>query len=218
MPRKIEMVGSKFYRLKVVKFVGVDKRRESLWECVCECGGSTIALGYNLRSGNTKSCGCWNIEKIIERSKQHGMSKERIYKIWVGVRKRCYNPKMKSYAHYGGKGITMADSWSDFEVFYADTKEGYSENLTLDRWPDKNGNYEPGNVRWATQKTQQNNRTNNRIISLNGAENTLAQWAEISGVNSCTISWRIKNGWDIKKAIFTAVDNEDGDISKYLSF
>jgi len=216
MPRKIEMIGTKFYRLKVVEEVGIDKRGEKLWRCICECGGETIALGYNLRCGNSKSCGCFNIDRIIERSKQHGMSKTRIYKIWVGVRKRCNTPSTKSYKLYGGAGVRMCGRWDDFDNFYEDMKEGYADNLTLDRYPNKKGNYEPGNCRWATPKQQQNNRTNNKIIYLDGISQTLSQWAELSGTGSSCIAWRLKKGWTIKEAIYGRERNSFNDIEKYL--
>lgn len=216
MPRKVEMIGSVFYRLTVIEELAPDKRGEIKWRCKCECGKEIISLGGNLRSGGTKSCGCYNDNRIGDLNRQHGMSKTRMFKIWVGVRKRCNNPNVKSFHIYGGSGIRMCGRWEDFENFYEDMKEEYTDNLTLDRFPNKNGNYEPSNCRWATPKQQQNNRNNNHIIELNSISKTLSEWSSDSGTCQATIGWRLKKGWNIEEAIYGKSKLTESELNKYL--
>ena len=114
---------------------------------------------------------------------------------------RCKRETSSAYKWYGGKGITYCEEWEDYAPFrdWA-IKNGYADNLTLDRI-DPNKGYTPDNCRWVDWKTQQNNRTNNRIITINGESHTLAEWSNITGINSCTISSRIGNGWSDEKAV-----------------
>lgn len=167
MPPRINMIGSKFSRLTVISQYGNDKRGEILWMCDCDCGGKVIALGGNLRSGGTKSCGCFNNDRIANLNRRHDMSNTRMFRIWVGIRKRCTNPNSKSYEDYGGRGITICERWDSYENFYEDMKQGYDSNLTLER-EDVNGNYEPSNCTWSTPKEQARNKRNSRYIEHNG--------------------------------------------------
>lgn len=215
MPRKIDMVGYRFYRLCVIEEMGSDHRREKQWKCLCDCGKEIVATGYNLRSGNTKSCGCYNIDRIVQRSRQHGLSKTRMFKIWAGVRKRCNNPNTKSYNHYGGRGIKMCESWDTYVNFFNDMKEGYRDDLTLERI-DPNGNYEKSNCRWASSKEQARNKRNSNYITIGEESLTAAEWSERSGTMSSTILWRVKNGWDVKRAIFGCPVTNLSEISQYL--
>jgi len=208
------MIGRKYSRLTVVGEGGSDKRKEKFWVCQCECGKETTVLGSNLRTGNTKSCGCWDLEVIKNRNLSHGMARKRIYKIWVGVRKRCLNPKTKSYSHYGGRGIKISENWSSFENFYTDMSPTYSDNLSLERI-DPNGDYEKENCIWATWKQQARNKTNSVYIDLDGDKKTAAEWEEISGTGRCTIAYRIKHGWTIREAIF-GKSKSIMDIQQYL--
>lgn len=217
MPRKVNILGTRFYRLCVIEEMEADHRGEIQWKCLCDCGVETIVTGYNLRSRNTKSCGCYNIDRIVKRSKQHGMYKTRIYKIWVGVTKRCTNPNMTSYADYGGRGIKVCERWSKFENFYEDMKDGYADNLSLER-KNPNGDYEKSNCKWATMKEQARNKRNSKYIELGDKALTAAEWAEISGTMSSTIIWRVKNGWDVRRAIYGDVITDLSEISQYLVF
>lgn len=141
-------------------------------------------------------------KKGIQNHKTHGMSRTRIYDIWTTMKQRCTNPNHCKYKNYGGRGVRITDEWNSFSVFYKWAIEnGYEENLTLDRI-NSNGNYEPNNCRWVKQKQQQNNRTNNRIIEIDGVSHTLSEWSEISGICLKTIWGRLKKGWSAKEAIF----------------
>lgn len=110
---------------------------------------------------------------------KHGMKHTRIYEIWCGMKKRCYNKNCKSYPNYGGKGITVCDEWkNNFLVFYEwSVKNGYKENLQIDRI-DTNKGYSPVNCRWSTHTEQQRNRTNNIYIEINGQNKTISEWCQ----------------------------------------
>ena len=125
---------------------------------------------------------------------KHGMKHTRIYEIWCGMKKRCYNQNSKNFPQYGGKGIIVCDDWkNDFLKFYDwSMKNGYQENLTIDRI-DNNGNYEPSNCRWITHKQQQRNRTNNIYLEHNGETKTLSGWCIIMNEPYKRIYSRIKS-------------------------
>jgi hypothetical protein len=161
--------------LKVVKESSERKHGEVCWVCKCDCGNITTPIrSSSLTSGATKSCGCLHSERIKQKNFVHGVFVnpdkhfQRVYKNWTSMKQRCFNPKEKNYKNYGGRGITVCDEWkSDFQAFYDYVsklpnfnKRGYS----LDRI-NNDGNYEPNNVRWATQKEQINN---SRIVLKRG--------------------------------------------------
>ena len=136
---------------------------------------------------------------------KHGMTNTRIYRIWQGMLKRCFNQKRECFKYYGGRGITVCDEWRDsFKAFYDwAMSSGYSDTLTLER-NDVNGDYCPQNCRWATMKEQCENRKSNRFLSAFGETHTISQWAQITGLNFTTIKGRIDRlGWDAEKALFT---------------
>lgn len=137
---------------------------------------------------------------------KHGLRHKRIYNIWRSMRQRCSNPKCINYKNYGGKGVSVCSEWEDVSKFAEWAySNGYSENMTIDRI-NVNGDYTPDNCRWVTQKIQQNNRSNNRIIECRGKKHTLSEWAEITHISRCTIHARIKKlGWSVEKSLFTPV-------------
>jgi hypothetical protein len=112
---------------------------------------------------------------------------------------RCTNPNLKKFAIYGGRGIRVCDQWASFANFLADMGEP-SPGMTLDRI-NPNGNYEPENCRWATQREQQNNRTNNRCIEWQGQNLTAHEWARRTGINYKTIQRRLERGWSTGEAL-----------------
>jgi hypothetical protein len=164
------------------------------WMFACDCG---IMFSANIRSavsGHTKSCGCLHREVMVTRNTKHGLSKKhrRSYRTWKDMRSRCLTPTDSDYHNYGGRGISICKEWDDFSAFVSDMGDR-PKGMTLDRI-DTNGNYDPGNCRWADATTQANNKRTNRIVGPNGE--TLQQMERITGVGRGTISYRLKHGLD----------------------
>lgn len=193
MPPKIDLTGQKFHRLTVLAMADTAKQR-TRWKCACACGSVVVVGTDDLRKRTTKSCGCWKAEQAGMRAKEimrtHGGSKLPIYKVWSMMRQRCSNPNSHKYPQYGGRGIKVCEQWQDFALFLADMGERPSAQHSLDRI-DSNGDYEPGNVRWATQREQQNNRRDNRLLTVNGQTKTSSEWGRDIGVNPNLVRQRI---------------------------
>jgi hypothetical protein len=169
MPPCISLKGQRFGRLVVIKRYGSDGH--VIWKCRCDCGKSHNVRSNHLRLGLVQSCGCFNQEKRSERAKnlphliKHGMllgartnGVPPEYRAWALAKDRCYNKNCKDYKNYGARGIRMCSRWrNSFAEFFKDVGPKPSNSLSIDRWPDNDGNYEPGNVRWATKSQQQSN-------------------------------------------------------------
>ena len=171
--KALDLVGERYSRLVVVKME--KSRKGSMAMCACDCGATSCVLTYNLRNGNTKSCGCLAREVASARGRltaplmgelntTHGHTRGHrnspTYASWSDAKKRCHSPQNHRFADYGGRGIQMCARWRDsFDNFLADMGHR-PPRMTLDRVR-VNGNYEPGNCRWATHDEQaQNQRTN----------------------------------------------------------
>lgn len=128
----------------------------------------------------------------MHQNATHGASASRLYRVWIAMRQRCYDPLNKRFPQYGGRGITVCPAWNDFEVFRRDVGDRPSASHTLDR-RDNNGNYEPGNVRWATAQEQARNRRTSLMVTAWGETKTLAEWAEDPrcAVAYATLQYRI---------------------------
>jgi len=162
MSKLIDLSGKRFGRLTVIGRAINSPGGESQWFCKCDCGNLKIVQGNHLRDGATQSCGCLAAENRFVVNKIHGGANERLYKVWLGIRKRCFNPNEPAFPNYGGRGITVCCEWENYQAFRKWALEaGYNENAprgkcTIDRI-NVDGNYEPSNCRWVDMKVQRNN-------------------------------------------------------------
>jgi hypothetical protein len=206
MGKRLDLVGQRFGRLTVISDVG-NRHHESLWECICDCGNTTLVICNNLRRGTTKSCGCYMKERTRDVSTTHGQSRvgltTLVYMCWGSMMKRCYNSKHRDFKYYGGRGIKVCERWHKFENFFEDMGNP-PEGMTLDRI-DNDGDYTPENCRWATWEEQQNNRGNNHWVEFKGERKTVTQWERSLGMNKNTLWRRLYRGWSIEQALTTPV-------------
>lgn len=183
MPRgskPIDLSGQKFGLLSAIEVSGKDKHGNVMWRCSCECNSIITVTSRDLRTGHTKSCGCLKIAMLKSRVTKHGRSGTRLYMVWQEMVARCHRPSHKNFPFYGGRGIAVCDEWqSSFEKFAEDMGHPPSGH-SLER-VDNDGNYSKSNCRWANKEDQMNNRRNNVIISFDGREMTMAQFAKMLG-------------------------------------
>ena len=211
----MDLTGQKYNRLTVLEYAGRDKYNCTMWKCRCDCGNIKVVKGKYLRNGNTKSCGCLNIDRIKERNRvlkrTHGETKTKLFHVWAGIKTRCNNPNAIGYHIYGGRGIKMCKEWdSSFEAFrdWA-LANGFREELQIDRI-DTNGNYEPSNCRWVTSKENNRNRRSNTLITYNGETHCIAEWADIVGIKYDVLQRRLwSKNYTIERAL-TEPQNQRG--------
>lgn len=177
------LAGQRFGQLTVTNRI-----KGETYLCLCDCGKEKVVRGCHLKGGRVKSCGC-------ARTK-HGMSEDRLYQIWHGMKDRCLRKDGQHYEKYGARGITVCKEWAEsFEAFRDWAIEnGYRNDLSLDR-KNNDGPYSPENCRWATRVEQQNNRGNTVFLTHEGETRTLAEWARITGVKYSTLRYRVSQGF-----------------------
>jgi len=166
----------------------------------CSCGNILEVNISSVNTNNTKSCGCLNLEKIKERNFKHGKNRTKKHRTWQNIKTRCLNKSRKYYKHYGGRGITICEKWLNFEGFDEDMPDPPGEEYQIERI-NNNGNYEKSNCKWATRKEESRNKRTNINITYNGKTQILADWAEEFNINPGVLRYRLKNGWDIEKAL-----------------
>lgn len=174
----------------------------------CECGNVTEANIQNVKRGHTSSCGCYANELLKNRAK-HRLLSHPLYKIWQGIKNRCYNPNNKDWKNYGERGVRMCAEWlNDFVAFYNwALNNGWQKGLYIDK--DIKAKelgmealvYSPERCLFITPKGSSNNVRSNRVLEFDGRKQNLSQWAEEMGLNRCTVRDRLKSGWSILDAL-----------------
>jgi len=173
-----------------------------MWLCRCECGTVSNVRDDQLKSRTSGSCGCLYSDSLIKRLTTHDLSRSPEYRILHGIIQRCCNPSCKLYARYGAKGIRVCQRWQESWIwFLVDVGPRPGPEYSIDRYPDGSGDYEPGNVRWATIDEQARNRKSNRILEYNGESHILADWSRIVGIGEKTIQCRLDSGWSVEEAL-----------------
>jgi hypothetical protein len=175
----VDLTGQKFGRLKVLNYIPLARKN---WHCICDCGNQKDVETNGLTRGNTKSCGCLNLDPSAKK-KKHGLWKSTEYAAWSAMKERCLSPTCHAYNEYGARGITVCERWqgeNGFQNFIADIGMKPSPELELDRYPDNNGNYEPGNVRWANHSQQMINRRKDEGKPERSRQSTLNFWSRMS--------------------------------------
>lgn len=189
MPKALDLVGRRFGRLLVLERAAVTGARNAMWRCKCDCGNYTTAAASNL--GKTKfSCGCFQAESArstlgvnrLSRDHLHGLSQTPEWGAWSRMKDRCYNPNYEKYHRYGARGIEVCERWREnFEAFYEDMGKRPSKRHSIDRI-DNDGDYRPGNCRWATNRVQTMNSTTPHFIAINGVSRCVTDWCEFLDV------------------------------------
>lgn len=192
--------GKRYGRLVVIGYDHKQKNRGFFWRCKCDCGKEVVVCGVELRRGDAKSCGCYARErfmKIVERKKENAKYEKpsRLRRIWGNMKGRCYYESSPSYKNYGARGIKVCDEWLKHSKPFQEwaLSNGYKDNLTLDRI-DVDGDYEPSNCRWITQKEQMRNKRDTVYIEYEGEKRPLIDVCEELGVNPNTAFYRIRDG------------------------
>lgn len=201
-----DISGERFHRLVAIRREHNPNNGKVDWLCRCDCGNATYASLTDLVRGKKKSCGCLKSDYLTNKNHKHGKSGTRLDVIYTNMVQRCYNTKNHHYKNYGERGIKVCDDWlgknGRKSFFKWAEASGYKDSLFIDRI-DNNGNYSPNNCRWVTQKENQNNKTSNHFIEINGERKTISQWSEIYGISTYVISRRLYLGWNEAEAVTT---------------
>lgn len=210
MAMKNDLTGQVYGKLTVLKYHGKDKHGVSVWLCRCDCGKEKNISSMSMRSGKTKSCGCFRAaalkngrEELVAKQKTHGKTHTPEFRILMNMIYRCENSNAGNFDLYGKRGISVCARWKNsFGAFLEDMGPRPSPQHSIDRI-DNNGNYEPGNCRWVTAREQSINRRDSRMLTHNGETKNLVVWAQEFGMDKATLHGRLKRGWSIQKALET---------------
>ena len=201
MTKALDLTGQKFNRL-FAKNREKSHHGTSQWSCLCDCGNIVIVTGKYLKSGHTKSCGCYKKEMTSKMSLRvnttHGMSNTGVYRSWSGMLARCLDKSASHFTDYGGRGISVCERWLSLNNFFLDMghrPKGHS----IDRI-DNNGNYEPSNCKWSNVDSQARNKRNNIFYEFNGINMCVSDWAKKLGIGRDRLVYRLKV-WPLERAL-----------------
>lgn len=184
-----------------------EKRKRGLFLCVC--GNEFEAIISQVKNGNTRSCGCITKKLKSESLTTHGLTNSQTLSSWNAMVTRCTNPNSINYKRYGAAGIKVCDRWlNSFPCFLKDMGERPSRGHTLDRFPDIHGNYEPGNVRWATRKEQSENKKNTVYVEYNSSCFILYQLAPLLNIRYNKLWYMFKHGKKINGQTLAPISRE----------
>lgn len=194
--------GKTFSRLTVVCNTGLKTGNKALYECLCSCGKTIRTDKYKLQNGHTKSCGCLKLDMLAISKRKHGGTGTPEYKAWIEMKQRCQNEGHKRYKYYGGRGIKVCEEWSNsFAAFLKHIGTRPTDKHSIDRI-NVNGNYEPGNCRWATPVEQSANRRDTTKFLFNGEMMALSHIAKSVGIPQSTMHRLVmKRGLSIQDVI-----------------
>lgn len=202
-----DYIGRKNYKLTVIGYEKPESGGRLKLLCKCDCGNTTLCFPYQFKSGDVKSCGCLPKGKKGKHewvsNQTHGLTKNRFYKRWNDMIRRCYNTNEPAYKHYGARGISVCHEWRDTpNAFIKWCEKTYpaGNGWSIDRI-DVNGDYSPENCRWATQKEQMHNIRNNRNVIVNGVKKCVTDWCAELGVSTGTVYEKVRKGMSFEEAI-----------------
>lgn len=201
MGSSLDLVGERFGRLVVLRVWRFKRHRRA--EVRCDCGVLKGVYVHNLTNGHVASCGCLRAEMHRLRSQQqktHGASRTPEHDARAAMIQRCYNARNRNFRFYGARGITVCERWREsFENFLADMGLRPSAKHSIDRI-DNDGNYEPGNCRWATRAEQARNRRNTRFVEVGGVRVPAIDVCKQHNVPISVFVWRVRRGWERLRA------------------
>lgn len=195
--KRLDLKTGKVDGLTIIGIISRNKHRNVQWLCKCKCGKLTIKTTTIINKGML-SCGCATNEARKKRA-IHNKTNSKTYRIWGGMIQRCTNPKNHKFHRYGGRGIKVCESWKNFAAFLKDMGE-CPDGKQIDRI-NNNEDYTKENCRWADIKTQARNRSNNRIIEINGDKKTMTEWCEKLNMSPIMVRMRIHRGWNPIEAL-----------------
>lgn len=198
--KAIDITGQKFNRLTAVRFSHKGKWGKQHWLYACECGKVKVTTKGDVTRGKTRSCGCYQVEKITK----HGFGGRKPtseYNTWQGMKKRCLNPNNPGYKYYGGRGIKVCDRWKDsFPNFLEDMGNKPTKEHSIDRI-DNNKGYSKANCKWSTILEQANNMSKNIRITHKNETKTVMQWSGILGLNYRKTKYHYHKGLSLQEII-----------------
>ena len=212
-----DFIGKKFGRWTIVEALpremGAKKMKRMKYKCVCDCGNTSEVSKTCLVTGRSKSCGCYAKQRASETMTTHGLSRTPMYALWASIKRRVVNPNVKGFDRYGARGITMCNEWlNNFQAFYDYVNDTLgpkpSPQHSIDRIENE-GNYEPGNIQWATNEAQSSNRRSNIVVVFQGISDTLTRHCRRLGLNAKVVNLRVsRRGWTPEQALSTPTDGK----------